>query len=396
MDHCTSKCGITKESYYKSLFIFYPFVSENSAVGYYRITKYGSIYKQKNAFGQEPKIVRLDVPMFADPRWEEVTLQCEYDLGGKDLYSVKWFKDGIEFFRFMPSSEPVSEYFHVEGIVVDIAQSNGRQVKLLGQSNNRREKINLTGSYGCEVSSEAPSFRMTYAEANMSVAVLPTKPPVLDGFRPYYKIGEVLEAACTSALSYPRAVLTFILNGKERNRLTPQKIFDRLKAVEMSETSRRYFEENSQIHKIIHHNCLWRIAKVSKSNVICAQSQFPLHPSNGILYYCTSICSRNNVDRAITTDLPATGHNEEILISVSQLSFSLRLERQHFPGGTLHLVCQSSLPDIPNVRAFKTEKTATLAASNERLAQEAPKSASSSILVPSFTMLLCFLRISWN
>lgn len=77
------------------------------------------------------------------------------------------------------------------------------------------EKINLTGSYGCEVSSEAPSFRMTYAEANMSVAVLPTKPPVLDGFRPYYKIGEVLEAACTSALSYPRAVLTFILNGKE-------------------------------------------------------------------------------------------------------------------------------------------------------------------------------------
>nr|XP_050844128.1 uncharacterized protein LOC127061376 isoform X1 [Vespula vulgaris] len=267
--------------------------------------------------GQEPKIVRLDVPMFADPRWEEVTLQCEYDLGGKDLYSVKWFKDGVEFFRFMPSSEPVSEYFHVEGIVVDIAQSNGRQVKLLGQSNNRREKINLTGSYGCEVSSEAPSFRMTYAEANMSVAVLPTKPPVLDGFRPYYKIGEVLEAACTSALSYPRAVLTFILNGKE-------------------------------------------------------------------------------VDRAITTDLPTTGYNQEILISVSQLSFSLRLERQHFPGGTLHLVCQSSLPDIPNVRAFKTEKTATLAASNERLAQEAPKSASSSILVPSFTMLLCFLRISWN
>ncbi|XP_046819545.1 uncharacterized protein LOC124424483 isoform X1 [Vespa crabro] len=267
--------------------------------------------------GQDPKIVRLDVPTIADPRWEEVTLQCEYDLGGKDLYSVKWFKDEVEFFRFMPSSTPVSEYFPVEGIVVDIAQSNGRQVKLLGQSNNRGERINLAGSYGCEVSSEAPSFRMTYAEANMSVAVLPTKPPVLDGFRPYYEIGEVLEVACTSALSYPLAVLTFILNGKE-------------------------------------------------------------------------------VDRAKTTYLPITGYNEEMLISVSRLSFSLRLERQHFPGGTLHLVCQSSLPDIPNVRAFKTEKTATLAASNQRLAQEAPKSASSTILVPSLTMLLCFLRISWN
>ncbi|XP_014606411.1 PREDICTED: uncharacterized protein LOC106788034 [Polistes canadensis] len=267
--------------------------------------------------GQEPKIVRLDVPDIVDPRWENVTLRCEYDLGGKELYSVKWFKDGIEFFRFMPSSRPVGEYFPVEGIIVDIARSDGRQVTLLGQSNDRRKRINLGGSYGCEVSSEAPSFRITYAEANMSVAVLPKSPPALDGLRPYYEIGEILEAACTSALSYPPPVLTFILNGKE-------------------------------------------------------------------------------VDKAITKEIPTDGYIEENLISTSRLGFSLRLERQHFPGGTLHLVCQSSLPDIPNVPPFKTEKTATLAASNQRLAQEAPKSGSSSILVPSFTMLLCFLRVSWN
>ncbi|XP_015190459.1 PREDICTED: uncharacterized protein LOC107073980 [Polistes dominula] len=266
--------------------------------------------------GQEPKIVRLDVPDIVDPRWENVTLRCEYDLGGKELYSVKWFKDGVEFFRFMPSSRPVGEYFPVEGIAVDIARSDGRQVTLLGQSNDRRKRINLGGSYGCEVSSEAPSFRMTYAEANMSVAVLPKSPPALDGLRPYYEIGEVLEAACTSALSYPPPVLTFILNGKE-------------------------------------------------------------------------------VDKAIMKEIPTD--IEENLISTSRLGFSLRLERQHFPGGTLHLVCQSSLPDIPNVPPFKTEKTATLAASNQRLAQEAPKSSgSSSILVPSFTMLLCFLWVSWN
>lgn len=49
----------------------------------------------------------------------------------------------------------------------------------------------------------------------MSVAVPPKGPPVLDGVRPSYEVGEILEAECTSELSYPPAVLTFILNGKE-------------------------------------------------------------------------------------------------------------------------------------------------------------------------------------
>ena len=30
---------------------------------------------------------------------EEATLECFYDLEGEDLYSVKWYKGGKEFFR---------------------------------------------------------------------------------------------------------------------------------------------------------------------------------------------------------------------------------------------------------------------------------------------------------
>ncbi|KAK2582195.1 hypothetical protein KPH14_004548 [Odynerus spinipes] len=265
--------------------------------------------------GQEPKIVRLDVPTIVDPRWEKVVLRCEYNLSGRELYSVKWLKDGEEFFRFMPSWTPTSKSFPVDGILVDIAQSDERQVTMLGQSNDRRGGINLVGTYTCEVSSEGPDFHIAYAHANMSVAVLPKMPPVLDGLRPYYEVGEVLEAECTSAPSYPPAVLTFILNGRE-------------------------------------------------------------------------------VDRAITMELPTAGDIEGNLISASRLGLSLRLERQHFPGGTLRLVCQSSLPEIPNTRTLKTEKTVTLAASNQRLSQEAPKSASCSILVPSFVTLLCFLELA--
>lgn len=79
-------------------------------------------------------------------------------------------------------------------------------------------KVDLAGSYGCEVSSEAPSFETDYREANMSVAVPPKSAPVLEGLRPSYKIGEILQAECTSGLSYPPAVLTFILNDEEVSR----------------------------------------------------------------------------------------------------------------------------------------------------------------------------------
>lgn len=79
-------------------------------------------------------------------------------------------------------------------------------------------EVDLAGTYGCEVSSEAPSFLTAYHEANMSVAVPPKTAPALEGVRPSYEVGEILEAECTSGLSYPPAVLTFILNDKEVSR----------------------------------------------------------------------------------------------------------------------------------------------------------------------------------
>jgi hypothetical protein len=62
----------------------------------------------------------------------------------------------------------------------------------------------------------------------------------------------------------------------------------------------------------------------------------------------------------------------------SRLSMTLRLERHHFPGGGLRLACHASLPNIVTVQDYRTEKAATLAASNQRLAQEPPRLSSSS------------------
>ena len=50
-----------------------------------------------------------------------MTLRCEYDLGDMNLYSVKWYKDGSEFFRYMPDYDPRSQAVKNSGITVDVS-----------------------------------------------------------------------------------------------------------------------------------------------------------------------------------------------------------------------------------------------------------------------------------
>ncbi|XP_076681532.1 uncharacterized protein LOC143375860 [Andrena cerasifolii] len=263
--------------------------------------------------GTALQLLRLDVPSIADPRWDKVALRCEYDLAGEELYSVKWYKDGAEFFRFMPGSKPTGRDFPVDGVYVDVNRSDSKQVTLQGPANNRRGKVHLVGSYGCEVSSEGPSFLTIYGEANMSVAILPKEQPTLRGLRPSYEAGEILRAECTSAPSYPTAILGLVLNGKE-------------------------------------------------------------------------------VNKALIKELPNSDPSDDDIMSSSRLGLSFRLERHHFPGGTLTLTCQSILPDIPGVRPLQVTGTATLAASNQRLAQEPPRSGSS-FNIPSAWIVCCMLAM---
>ena len=66
------------------------------------------------------KLLFLDVPPAADI-FSPVTLRCEYDLEGRNLYSVKWYKDGSEFFTYMPDYKPESRAVKTSGIAVDVS-----------------------------------------------------------------------------------------------------------------------------------------------------------------------------------------------------------------------------------------------------------------------------------
>ena len=52
---------------------------------------------------------------------QSTTLECKYDLEGSKLYSVKWYKNGEEFYRFMPSMENQFEVFSVRGVNIDVS-----------------------------------------------------------------------------------------------------------------------------------------------------------------------------------------------------------------------------------------------------------------------------------
>lgn len=56
---------------------------------------------------------------------DTVTLQCKYDLEGEPLYTVKWYKGGKEFYRYIPKELPNTQVFPLPGIDVDVSVGGG-------------------------------------------------------------------------------------------------------------------------------------------------------------------------------------------------------------------------------------------------------------------------------
>ncbi|XP_043204507.1 uncharacterized protein LOC122371840, partial [Amphibalanus amphitrite] len=69
--------------------------------------------------GEPLRMVNSNIPVYKQVG-EETTLLCDYDLEGDSLYSVKWYKDDVEFYRYMPKNNPAKlVYPDMPGIDVD-------------------------------------------------------------------------------------------------------------------------------------------------------------------------------------------------------------------------------------------------------------------------------------
>ncbi|XP_072757221.1 uncharacterized protein [Anoplolepis gracilipes] len=149
-----------------------------------------------------------------------IDLRCEWKItGGSGLYSVKWYKDDHEFFRFLPDSSQRTQIFPRPGVKVETRpNSEKKSIKL------KDLVLESSGQYKCEVSTEAPSFATTYQTANLTVILPPESGPEITGLSLHYAVGENVTATCIAWPSVPKANLQWNINDEPipRENVVPQ------------------------------------------------------------------------------------------------------------------------------------------------------------------------------
>ena len=122
---------------------------------------------------------------------EHAVLYCIYS-SIQPVYSVRWYKNGKEFFRYaqqidevesLPTSStsylpgklsPISVH-NLRGINVEVSKSSMNYVTLSPLT------LASTGRYRCEVSEEGPMFATDSAYGDLLVVVVPQEGPRIEG-----------------------------------------------------------------------------------------------------------------------------------------------------------------------------------------------------------------------
>ncbi|XP_034945604.1 uncharacterized protein [Chelonus insularis] len=128
-----------------------------------------------------------------------------YNLQSDQLYSVLWYKDNDEFYKYV-NSDQSQHIYEVEGINVYPHKPDSQKVIL------QQVTLDATGVYKCEVSAEAPQFATAHGQAYMEVIAPPTEGPTITGVENIYATGDILALNCTSGKSYPAAQITWFIN----------------------------------------------------------------------------------------------------------------------------------------------------------------------------------------
>ncbi|XP_053211497.1 uncharacterized protein LOC128395120 [Panonychus citri] len=93
----------------------------------------------------------------------DAELSCKYNLTrGEVLYTIKWYKEENEFYRYEPKEKRQVLYFPVPGINIDRERSNYTRI-VLREVNNQ-----TSGTFVCEVSVDI-SFITAMSEAMMLI-----------------------------------------------------------------------------------------------------------------------------------------------------------------------------------------------------------------------------------
>ncbi|XP_055950728.1 synaptogenesis protein syg-2-like [Argiope bruennichi] len=139
---------------------------------------------------------------------DSILLRCAYELGNETLYSVKWYKNAGEFFRYVPASEPPLKMFPQNGIDVDMSKSDQNNIYL------RNLSLESHGNYTCQVSTDRPFFRCVQTTRQLEVVVPPSDGPILTEEKSDYEVGDNVSILCNSGKSKPAPELKWYINDQ--------------------------------------------------------------------------------------------------------------------------------------------------------------------------------------
>lgn len=147
------------------------------------------------------------VPHYAQAGGNAV-LSCNYAIDNSTLYSVKWYKDNKEFFRFIPWHRPQISVFPVPGVNVNVNSISFSRVIL------KNVGLNTTGTYKCEVTSDAEVF-IQISDSGFLSRLIPNGGPRILVDNDVVDIGQKVQAVCIVPGSSPPTQINWLLNGNE-------------------------------------------------------------------------------------------------------------------------------------------------------------------------------------